>query len=230
MGLPVIATNWSGPTAFITPHNSYPLPIAPDLVPVGGTGPFRDHRWAEPSVDALRTLMRHVYEHTDEAAAVGKRAREDMVSAASLDERSEMTPPLADGGVCSVAAADFCRDSVLSRDRSDPIFLVLLPSPSYVSVTPRRAPAQVTRFSVAALAPVFRAELERIAAIMHTRKDIPHAHPLPPPPQQPQQQEQLQQSPMQQQQQPYIPPASAATTHRPPDPPDTLAVDPHGDL
>lgn len=35
MGLPLIATNWSGPTAFMTEMNSYPLAIEPELVPVG---------------------------------------------------------------------------------------------------------------------------------------------------------------------------------------------------
>lgn len=35
MELPVIATNWSGPTEFMTEENSYPLPIEPELVPVG---------------------------------------------------------------------------------------------------------------------------------------------------------------------------------------------------
>ena len=77
MGLPVIATNWSGSTAFLRDHNSYPLPID-GLVPIT-TGPFRGHRWAEPSVDHLRRLMRHVVVHPDEARARGRQARADMV-------------------------------------------------------------------------------------------------------------------------------------------------------
>lgn len=35
MELPLIATNWSGPTEFMTEANSYALPIEPQLVPVG---------------------------------------------------------------------------------------------------------------------------------------------------------------------------------------------------
>lgn len=34
MGIPVLATNWSGPTAFLHEGNSYPIPIAEKLVPV----------------------------------------------------------------------------------------------------------------------------------------------------------------------------------------------------
>ena len=77
MGLPVIATNWSGSTEFLREENSYPLPID-GLVEIP-TGPFRGHRWAEPSVTELRRLMRHVMTHTDEARAKGARARADMV-------------------------------------------------------------------------------------------------------------------------------------------------------
>lgn len=32
-GLPVIATNWSGPTAYLTDKNGFPLKYAEDLVP-----------------------------------------------------------------------------------------------------------------------------------------------------------------------------------------------------
>lgn len=32
-GVPLIATNWSGPTEYLTPDNGYPLGIEKDLVP-----------------------------------------------------------------------------------------------------------------------------------------------------------------------------------------------------
>uniref|UniRef100_A0A7S0H1M3 A-kinase anchor protein 7-like phosphoesterase domain-containing protein n=1 Tax=Amorphochlora amoebiformis TaxID=1561963 RepID=A0A7S0H1M3_9EUKA len=76
MGLPVIATNWSGPTEFMTPLNSYPLKIN-SLVSVKN-GPFRGHKWADPSVSHLRELMRHVFEHPGEAKKKGLQARKDM--------------------------------------------------------------------------------------------------------------------------------------------------------
>ena len=54
-GTPVIATNWSGPTAFLTESNGYPLSID-GLELVGGDGPFADHQWAAPSPSHLAEL------------------------------------------------------------------------------------------------------------------------------------------------------------------------------
>jgi len=68
MALPVIATNWSGPTALLSADNSFPLPPA-RMLPGGQ---------AEPSVPELRRAMRTVLEQPGEAAARGARAREDM--------------------------------------------------------------------------------------------------------------------------------------------------------
>ena len=87
MGLPVIATNWSGPTEFLTPANGYPLALEEEgggegrggrLVPVR-EGAFRGHLWANPSVAHLRLLMREVVEDPGAAREKGKRARRDMV-------------------------------------------------------------------------------------------------------------------------------------------------------
>ncbi|KAL5568645.1 hypothetical protein UlMin_025220 [Ulmus minor] len=77
MSLPVIATNWSGPTEYMTEENSYPLPV--ERMSEVVEGPFRGHLWAEPSVSKLRLLMRHVMNNVEEAKAKGKRAREDMI-------------------------------------------------------------------------------------------------------------------------------------------------------
>ena len=70
MGLPSIVTNWSGVTAFINPDVAYPLPY--ELVPAPTA---EGHRWAQPSLGALRALMRRVVTHRAEAARVGARAR-----------------------------------------------------------------------------------------------------------------------------------------------------------
>ena len=79
-GAAVITTNWSGMTEYLTQANSYPLPID-GLVPVVQEGGHWDgHRWAEPSLSQLRRLMRRVVDKPEEAAAKGKRAREDMVA------------------------------------------------------------------------------------------------------------------------------------------------------
>lgn len=48
MGLPIIATNWSGPTEYMTEENSFPLRIEEDLVQVGGSGKFHCRRSIPP--------------------------------------------------------------------------------------------------------------------------------------------------------------------------------------
>lgn len=78
MSLPVIATNWSGPTEYMTEENSYPLLV--DRMSEVMEGPFRGHLWAEPSVTKLRVLMRHVMNNVDESKAKGRKAREDMIT------------------------------------------------------------------------------------------------------------------------------------------------------
>jgi len=83
MGLPIIATNWSGTTEFMNDRNSYPLPID-GLTPVK-SGAFKGHLWAEPSHAHLKRLMRHVVTHPDEAKQKGARARRDMVEQYSPD-------------------------------------------------------------------------------------------------------------------------------------------------
>jgi len=75
---PIIATNWSGPTAYLTEDNGYPLRVAPNLSPVA-EGPFADHLWAEPDVDHLAALIRRARDFPDERKAKGLRARADMV-------------------------------------------------------------------------------------------------------------------------------------------------------
>jgi glycosyltransferase involved in cell wall biosynthesis len=78
MEVPVIATNWSGPTEFMTEENSFPLQIN-GLVPVG-EGPFKDHMWADPSLEHLKERMRFAFSHPEEVEKRGKKAREDMVA------------------------------------------------------------------------------------------------------------------------------------------------------
>jgi glycosyltransferase involved in cell wall biosynthesis len=74
--IPVIATRWSGQMDFLSDQNSYlidyklaPTPADTDVELFSG------HQWAEPDVDHLRALMRHVFTHREEAqqkAAVGR--------------------------------------------------------------------------------------------------------------------------------------------------------------
>lgn len=78
MALPVIATNWSGMTEYMTEANSYPLPL--DGFVEVQEGPFKGHLWAEPSIEKLQSLMRHVFSHPSEARAKGLLARQTMVA------------------------------------------------------------------------------------------------------------------------------------------------------
>lgn len=77
MSLPVIATNWSGPTEFLTEENSYPVPV--DGMEEVQEGPFSGHLWAEPSVSKLQLLVRGVVRNREKAKAIGRKAREDMI-------------------------------------------------------------------------------------------------------------------------------------------------------
>ena len=78
---PVIATRWGGQLDFLDETNSY-------LIDVEGILPtpanldleiFAGHRWAEPSVEHLRQLMRRVATRPEEAAARARKGRRDMV-------------------------------------------------------------------------------------------------------------------------------------------------------
>ena len=77
MGLPTIATGWSGNLEFMNDDNSYL--VGYKLVDAPANSWLKGQRWAAPSVGDLRRTMRKVYEHQSEAAAIGKRARADVV-------------------------------------------------------------------------------------------------------------------------------------------------------
>lgn len=77
MAVPVIATNWSGLTEFLDESVGYPLAIdgLEPVPPQQGLYSSWQQKWAAPSLHHLRTLMRHVVEHPEEAAARGAAAR-----------------------------------------------------------------------------------------------------------------------------------------------------------
>jgi len=79
-GLPVIATNWSGPADFISGDTAYPLAVE-KLRPAEARCPYyKGSNWAEPSYEHLRSLVRHVYENREEARMVGRRASDEILS------------------------------------------------------------------------------------------------------------------------------------------------------
>ena len=72
MELPVIVTAYSGPAAYLTEQNAYPLRYRPPSSSTGGQ--------VTPDATHLRQLLRRVTKHRDEAVERGRVARKDMVS------------------------------------------------------------------------------------------------------------------------------------------------------
>ena len=67
------------------------VPAACDICPVAPyPSPAAGHRWAQPSVQHLSQLMRHVVEHRQEAAARGRAARRRMAAQYSPDAVAEV--------------------------------------------------------------------------------------------------------------------------------------------
>jgi glycosyltransferase involved in cell wall biosynthesis/tetratricopeptide (TPR) repeat protein len=77
MGLPTIATGWGGHLDFMNHENSYLVDY--EMVPAPQDDWRRGQLWAEPSVSDLRRVLRSVYEERSAAAAIGKRARADVL-------------------------------------------------------------------------------------------------------------------------------------------------------
>jgi glycosyltransferase involved in cell wall biosynthesis len=84
LGLPTIATGWGGHLDYMNPTNSHLI----DYRLVSCQPHFKnlkmplasDHRWAHPSEDHLRRLMRHVVENPSAARQLGKKARQDILA------------------------------------------------------------------------------------------------------------------------------------------------------
>lgn len=78
-GVPVIATAWSAQTDFMNEANAYPLQVK-KLIPAKAKCPYyTGFCWAEADEDHLVQLMRHVYEHREEAAGKGQRAAREAL-------------------------------------------------------------------------------------------------------------------------------------------------------
>ncbi len=93
MGVPVIATDWSGHLEFVTAENGYLIDITGledvDEEQVKDNPYYKGHKWANPSTGSLRKLMRHTFENTEEVKEKGKRALRDVRSKFSLGKAGE---------------------------------------------------------------------------------------------------------------------------------------------
>lgn len=88
-GKPVIATGYSGNLAFMDDENSYLVPYTLTGVPPGCDPYPQEARWAEPDLERAAALMRHVFEHRDEARERGDRARHDIATRYSRKRTAE---------------------------------------------------------------------------------------------------------------------------------------------
>ncbi|HVC25244.1 MAG TPA: glycosyltransferase [Acidimicrobiales bacterium] len=88
LGKPVVATAYSANLEFMSSDTAYLVPYTAGEVPVANDPYPHRARWAEPDLDAAARLMRDVYEHPGEAAALGARARADVLAHHGVDSRA----------------------------------------------------------------------------------------------------------------------------------------------
>ncbi|MCX7003397.1 MAG: glycosyltransferase, partial [bacterium] len=79
-GLPAISTMWSAPTAFMTEANAYPLRTRALIDAVAKCPYYKGFKWADPDPEHLRHVLRHVFEHQEEARSKGARAATDVAA------------------------------------------------------------------------------------------------------------------------------------------------------
>jgi len=85
LGVPVVATAYSGNMDFMTPENSY-LVACREVIVRRQEGPFQVGTvWAEPDLDDAVAQCRRVFEMPDEARARAARARLDLEAIVSVD-------------------------------------------------------------------------------------------------------------------------------------------------
>jgi len=79
-GLPTIASDWSSHTEFVNDGIGYRLRTAGTIPAVAKCPYYAGFRWAQADEEHLRTLLRHVFEHPDEARARGAAAAREMAA------------------------------------------------------------------------------------------------------------------------------------------------------
>ncbi|MBD8498734.1 glycosyltransferase family 4 protein [Paenibacillus arenosi] len=84
LGKPVIATNWSGNTEYMTADNSYLVPFSLTAI-TNNYGPYTaGQMWAEPSVVEAARYMRTIHDLPNNARSIGAKAQADMQQHYSL--------------------------------------------------------------------------------------------------------------------------------------------------
>lgn len=76
---PTIGTAYGGNLDFMTADNSYLVKYSMTTIDKDHSPYQKGWRWADPDLDHAAELMRHVYDHPDEACAVGQVAHRDII-------------------------------------------------------------------------------------------------------------------------------------------------------
>jgi hypothetical protein len=77
-GLPAIATDWGAHTEFASERIAYLLRVRGTVPAVAKCPYYAGYCWGDPDPEHLRHLLRHVYEHRDEARDRGSLAAHEM--------------------------------------------------------------------------------------------------------------------------------------------------------
>lgn len=85
MGLPCIATNWSGNTEFMTKENSFLIPVEKMV-----EATVSNHFWAQPSVKELRLAMRECFQNRVQVNLKGIKARQDIINNFSQEKVAQL--------------------------------------------------------------------------------------------------------------------------------------------
>ncbi len=100
MGIPVIGTGWSGNTEFMNDTNSFLINNRLVDVPEEAWREiprYRGHRWAEPSEEHLRQLMRQVYRNGEEVREKSREGRQDILRKYSWEKVADIIARRAEG-------------------------------------------------------------------------------------------------------------------------------------
>lgn len=79
-GLPVIATDWGGHTAYLHEGIAYPLRVRATELARAKCPYYEGLRWADPDEEHLRHLLRHVSEQREEARTRGRTAAQEIAA------------------------------------------------------------------------------------------------------------------------------------------------------
>ncbi len=90
-GLPTLGTRWGGNLEYMNDENSYLIEIEgmEDVPQYVDVPVLIGHQWTKPSVEHLRQLLRHVFEHRLEAKEMGQRGRVDICRQWTWEQAAE---------------------------------------------------------------------------------------------------------------------------------------------